>query len=101
MSLSGDPRDGTRRAFLALHPNATDTDWERWESKLPQEPGRETERFEARAALCNNALEMKGDVLEPAVSRHIAYSAGYYEAIIDSVSILASEAFASRKAAER
>lgn len=94
MPLSADPRDGARRAFFAIHPNATDTDWEAWEAKLPHQFGGEIERYQSLAALCNKAIEVMGDALEPSVSRHICFSAGYYEAMTEAFTILKREAFA-------
>lgn len=77
--LSGDPYAGARRAYQALNSTANDTDWETWLIKHAAQTGDRFDDFSAFASLCRKAST--SGILEIGIAEHIAYSAGYFEAM--------------------
>lgn len=87
IELSGDPYEGARQAFLALNRNATDEDWESFLTQSVEEAHGEFDNYKAFARLCREATVSEVEI-EPRASRHIAYAAGFFEAMEKVVSSL-------------
>ena len=80
IDLSGDPYAGARQAYLVLNPNATDEDWEAWIDANTNEAHGEFDNFRAFAHLCRDASNSSAKISE-SNDQHIAYSAGWFEAM--------------------
>ena len=80
--INGNPYDGARRAFLSLHPFATDEDWDEW--CLQHMPDNEVDEAAliALAAVCHMCAAKMGRMLDEAVLKHICFAAGYFEALL-------------------
>ncbi|GAB5349689.1 hypothetical protein [Alteriqipengyuania sp. 357] len=81
--LAYDPFEAANRAYHLLNPDSTGEDWERWVGGTARRANGHFDDFAAYAALCDDALEEVSD-MEPATTRMLSYSAGYFD-LMESV----------------
>lgn len=80
IQLSGDPYEAAREAYRALHPSATDQDWEDYLAKILKGANGVFDNFDALARLCNAGAARIDDTNAKQLA-FIAWAAGYFEAM--------------------
>ena len=87
IELSGDPYEGAHQAFKVVNPEATSQDWEDWVGKTVEGANGDFDNFKAFARLCIAAASPETKI-DRAIAEHIAYAAGYFEAMAKVVASL-------------